>query len=84
MLMCIKATHPLPDKDVVNHRTATKDDAQSDEDARDDGRRRVELDKRVQDDSCRQNYKSSFMKILICDKNWLFDMSNNNNSIFRL
>jgi len=42
-------THSLPDKDVVNHRTATEDDAQSNEDARDDGRRRVELDERVQD-----------------------------------
>jgi len=38
----------LPNEDVVHHGAATKQDADTDENARDDGRRRVKLSEGVE------------------------------------
>lgn len=48
----VRSTHFLPHEDVVDHGAPAEHDAEADEDGRDDRRRRVEVDERVQDQTC--------------------------------
>jgi len=45
-------THFLPHEDVMDHGAPAEYNAEADEDGRDNRRRRVELDERVQDHAC--------------------------------
>jgi hypothetical protein len=52
----------LPDVDVVYNSGPAEDDAQPDDDGGDNGRGRVEVDKREQHDTCKTKNKETVSK----------------------
>jgi hypothetical protein len=61
--------HLLPDKDVVDHCTATEDDTQADKHTGHNGWSGVELDERVQNDAYpMQKSKHVYSKYLLQEK----------------